>query len=105
MSETPQKTITVYTRLAGDDEQSETRRLTFRIPDDINPTDLLEYSFAIDGNQAAGDIAQRPDGDGFEGPFLAYDNGWPQSLMIALADSQRAIVNYLEEHGYKVNFS
>lgn len=77
------------------------RLISFRIPDGLDPLDLLEQGFAIDGKQAVASVfwdhlqEELP----HVGPFV---NG--RSLTSTLQANQLALVEYLRERGFEPKF-
>src|SRR5690348_12779427 len=118
----PEPTVKVYVRL-GDNEQE--RTIAFRIPEKMDPMDLLERGATIDGNQAiltvAWDWDVYADPQGREqGAFTCPDlndrftiSGQPasfgdfegRSLTRVLGDCQRGLVKFFKDRGFKVQFS
>jgi hypothetical protein len=91
--------IKVYVRLgAGGDDN--VREVSFRIPEGINPIDLIDRGIAVDGNQAVFAVAWNRADEAFDSPFAAGP-----SLLTALAASQRALVAYLRERGFEPQFT
>jgi hypothetical protein len=77
-----------------DTNGADTRELSFRIPEGMSKSDLLEAGFALDGHHATKAVASYSNGDGDYVP-----------LPTALLDEQRAIVKLLAEKGYEVAFN
>jgi hypothetical protein len=104
MSE-PTKQVAVYVRLVpGDENGHDGRVLSFKVPAGIDPIELLDHGFALDGNQAAATVGptfhinQEP---GYVGPFDIFG----ASLTDALARTQRELVEYFRERGFEPRFS
>jgi hypothetical protein len=95
MAEVKQKPVVVIrTRLGAADDDS-SREISFRIPDDVDPFELLELGWAIDGNEAAFTVQYDPEDEHFSGiPYGGI------SLTAALADTQKSLVAWLRERGY-----
>jgi plasmid stability protein len=91
--------VTIYVRLNGDDRDQ--RVLTFKIPEGLDPMDLLDAGFAIDGNQAAGSVhPTADDGDPFDGPLATG-----RTLVDALRNNQVAAVAFLRDRGFAARFA
>ncbi len=112
MSAAEKPIVKIYVRLGDGGPRGEGnadhRRISFRIPNGINPLDFLDQDFAIDGNEAVATITEfYPDGfmagnaPPYEGPFGVKS----QSLSGALATSQRKLVTYLRERGFEPQFA
>jgi len=103
MSEVQKPTVKIYVRLGESDRE---RVVSFRIPDGIDPLELLERGLALDGNQAAFSVTES-DGDpeegiGFGSPLIERGN---RTLTGALGDSQRALVAFLRDRGFEPLFA
>jgi hypothetical protein len=88
---TDRKAITVYVRLGPGDNDAQ-RTVSFRRPTEIPTSVLLDKGFAIDGNEAVVCVMPRLDA----GNFIP--------LMEALLDEEKALVAWLDEYGYDVEF-
>jgi hypothetical protein len=86
------QTLDVFVRLCADRDK-ECREISFPIPEGISQKDLLDYGYAIDGNEATRSVVAYTDDD---------DNYVP--LSEALNDAQRQMVTWLGEHGFDVTF-
>jgi hypothetical protein len=107
--------IKVYVRL-GDNESE--RTISFRIPENVDPLDLLERGATIDGNQAmisAGYDAVASENEELGRRIPVYscpDLSAPDnedykatSLVRVLGHCQRSLVRYLKSLGYQVEFA
>ena len=116
---TEPKPVKVYVRL-GDDEHE--RTIAFRIPDGMDPIDLLERGATIDGNQAIltvewVDAWVSPDGESSGGDCYTCPNVNSdisrgtfgsfsgKSMARVLGDCQRGLVRFFKERGYTVQFA
>lgn len=87
-------TVRIYTRLgAGND--SSLRRVSIRIPEGLDPLELLDLGFAIDGNEAVFDVAYDSNERAFGSLY-----GWEPTLNTALASTQKRLVIFLREKGF-----
>ena len=82
------KAIIVYVRLCDGDEQAPCREMSFRIPQGITQSDLLEAGWALDGHSAVKTV-------------IPFEDGW---LADALLSEQRELIAWLGKHGYSVEF-
>jgi hypothetical protein len=110
----PSPTIRVFVRLGNDEHE---RTIAFRIPDGMDPMDLLDRGATIDGNQAVLSVAWEPEcGPDGAGGYVCPDlnvvnNGtWDEdffgkSMTRVLGDCQRGVVKFFKERGYTVQFA
>ena len=83
--------LAVYVRLGADDS---TRTITFKIPTGATQGEILSHGYAIDGNEATMEVAAvRGDRD-----------TEPQTLFAVLRDQQLALVEWMKEKGFDVEF-
>lgn len=106
MSETPTENpvVTIYVRLGdipGSFQHDESvRDISFTIPEGIDPMELLDHGFAIDGRDAGATIAWDKEGEYWEAPF----NGSAPSLNGALRNAQAGLVRYFRNRGFEPKF-
>jgi hypothetical protein len=99
--------VKIYVRLTerADKLDADERLISFRIPEGVDPMELLDEGFAIDGNQAVFTVAEVFD-EGTEHPcFDAPFGERGETLSRALATAQRELVSYLREHGFQPQFA
>jgi hypothetical protein len=95
-----QPLVTIFIRKSKDADDALT--LTFKIPAGLEPRDLLVAGFAVNGNEAAVDFA-RFDGTG---PWIGQIAGGGHRLRnVALVVEEKAIVQWLADHGVKATFA
>jgi hypothetical protein len=98
-------TVRIYVRLGDHGEDADQRSIAFAIPTGIDPMELLEHEFAIDGRDALFTIAQitdeRTGSTYFDAPFGKS----AETLSRALGMAQRDLVNYLREKGFTPQFA
>lgn len=96
------RTISVYVRKGVGNNQ---RIITFDRPRDIPVRELLDRGLAIDGNQIAfvvgGTFLSTSEGWQFSGPL---GSGSFDNLPDALVAEEKAVIDFLSEHGYAVEF-
>ena len=95
MADTPvgaSHVVAVYVR---EGESEDVRTLSFRPPEGISQTELLDRGYAIDGNSAVYRVSATPDG----GP-----NNEATALMANLLFAERDLVAWLGGLGHKVEF-
>lgn len=110
----PPKVVKVFVRLGDNDGE---RTIAFRIPNEMDPLDLLDRGATIDGNQAVlsvvwdGEWGPNSDG-GYVCPDLNQANigVWTdefsgKSMNRVLGDCQRGLVRFFKERGYRVQFA
>ena len=93
--------VKIYVRM-GDERKEDERIISFRIPVGIDPMELLENDFAIDGNTAMFTIAPLPGGDGYDCPFNLMCG---TTMTGSLRATQRTLVDYLREKGFEPQFA
>ncbi len=110
METTTRPTVRIYVRLgAGDDDSS--RNISFRIPEGLDPMELLDRGIALDGNQALLTVAEVRGQDQYGNqvqPFeaaFASPLGAGDTFAEALADTQRNLVTLLRERGFEPQFA
>lgn len=103
----PPNSVVVFVR-RGPNDDTNARVVSFKIPDGLDPLDLLDRGFAIDGDMASFTVY----------PVLVEVNGLPTfeyestlvsqtrfSLTDALADAQKELVSFLSGKGYAPEFT
>jgi len=85
--------VDVYVRLS-DDDRSDMREISFKIPAKLSQKDMLEAGFSIDGHSAARAVMAYTDD--------VADQYVP--LQDALRDAQLELIGWLGQRGYAVNF-
>jgi len=84
------QTILVYVRLCGGDEDC--REISFNIPEGMSQRDLLDHGFAIDGREAVKTVV------------TVKDNYNHVPVARALREAQVALVQWLGDLGYEIEF-
>ena len=95
--------VQIFVRLGGSgaDRDDSVREISFRIPEGIDPIELLEQGFAIDGRNASFTVACDENIEVWYAPFDVIAT----TMNRALAESQQALVKYLRERGYTPQFA
>ena len=95
--------VQVFVRLGGSgaDRDDSVREISFRIPEGIDPLELLDQGFAIDGRNASFTVACDENVDVWYAPFDVVAT----TMNRALAESQQALVKYLRERGFTPQFA
>lgn len=103
-----QPVVPIYVRRSGD----LSRTIAFKIPVGIDPLDILDTGFALDGNQAIFTIAwvstgyQETDYESREAGYFDTPFGKQgHTLTDALNVAQRELVAYLRERGFIPEFA
>jgi hypothetical protein len=95
-------TVKIYVRLGTDSNE---RVVSFRIPEGLDPLELLDLGLTLDGNQAAfavSRVGSDPEKVWYQSPLVESLN---RSLTGALGDAQRELVKYLREKGFTPQFA
>lgn len=95
-------TITVYVRRCGQ-RRDECRQLTFELPDGLPQSELLDWGWAIDGNQAIKQVTDTWEDAETPVDGRLYDVHVP--VADVLREEQVALVKQLGEKGYAVKFA
>lgn len=109
LESTPKPEVKIYVRKSGRDS----RDLSIRIPDGLDPLELLDAGFAIDGNSAILSVHGRSetkwddDHDEYEEItyFGAMNSDPCGSLAEALRYEQIALVDFLRDKGFTPAFA
>ena len=108
-AEDDRETVKVFVRLArGDDDRS--RVITFKRPDRIPVKELLHLGLAIDGNQVMFEIGKdwADEVGGYLYPTFGKSEFLSQkatSLGYALSAAEVGLTDFLNKHGYDVEFA
>lgn len=110
------QTVSVYVRLC-DQQRPDCRDISFRIPEGITQAEVLEWGYAIDGNQALKRLADALEitdhkhvesQDGYvdeDGEFVPESQ--PETgcmVTTALYDEEVALAKRFDEKGYTVKW-
>ena len=90
MTDASTRTIPVYVRLCGGDEDC--REISFNIPEDIPQSEILEHGYAVDGREAVRTVVTVKD---------KYNH---VPVTKALHGAQLALIEWLDMYGYEVEF-
>lgn len=107
MGQTTPKKITIYVRRGSSDDD---RLVTFKRVPEISAKEALDAGLAIDGNSFALSVGLTPATDWDNDRIPEYTSTLSEahiqySVIEALAESEKLLLQFLDKYGYELDFA